>query len=627
VRTELQQLGIDHFVYGNGFISLHVGIVRTLVCPGCGKPLEITASSTYDTMWEYRAGHFHFKKCPACGASGMADVIDVPSTNMRECNLVRWNPQNIDVKYYPITGRSRYFYQIPPETKRNIMLGKDQYLIKTMPKSFLDAVNKTDESTGWIELDADNVFHFKRPTLAEADMGWGKPLIIHSLQRLFYTYTLRRAQESIAVSQNINPFNIIFPQGAQGINVFEDLDLGAWNAKSRTELEHHRKDPNYVGIMPLPMGTAKIGGEGRMLLIGPEMEEGNKAVCGGMGIPIEFVFGGLSWSGSSITLRILENFFVGYRSDIIRVLNFIVRQLRRVNDWPECEMDMTELRMADDIQRQQLAIQLNAANKISDSSLMNEFGWDSLKEAELIKKEDKFRSEIAQMQSSSQAVASGESSVISARYQAIAAIENQVTTNQNSDKLQNSLPYIQKMTQRLNDVLNYGQMMMTYLQMFGLTPPPPPPPVEGAPAEGGAAPAGGAPGPEQGAPAPTDAPPQQGEIAPMSPEQQEAGASPGEPPSVQQAQYDNPFYKNTGRPDYEAMIKRFATDIAQMDPGSRQMVLAQVQQQNPAFYQKLVQYVNLTPMGGTASDATNALQPLPENRPPRRGGGAGLTGG
>src|SRR5439155_11909795 len=127
----------------------------------------------------------------------------------------------IDIHYNPITGRSKYRYKIPNKVKRAILEGSREILVD-IPKVFLEALKLRRD----IALSDQNLFHFKRPTLAEQDMGWGKPLIIHSLSRMFYLHVLRRAQEAITL-QRIMPLEFVFPQANADASPYQHVSLGS----------------------------------------------------------------------------------------------------------------------------------------------------------------------------------------------------------------------------------------------------------------------------------------------------------------------------------------------------------------------------------------------------------------
>jgi intein/homing endonuclease len=71
--------------------------------------------------------------------------------------------------------------------------------------------------------------------------------------------------------------------------------LGGWRGQVEQALRKHRDDPNFKAVMPIPVGVQRIGGDGKLLMLTPEINGLNQTIVGGMGIPLEFIMGGLNW--------------------------------------------------------------------------------------------------------------------------------------------------------------------------------------------------------------------------------------------------------------------------------------------------------------------------------------------
>ena len=207
LKPFLIEIGLDYFTYGNAFISINLPFVRWIKCGACKHTRRLS-----DETFEYKFTSFKFTfQCEKCNAHTTGKIDDRAVRDKTGINFVRWDPKNIDIHYNPITGKSRYRYKIPNKIKKAIRGGTREILLE-IPEIFLTALQKQRD----IALSEQNLFHFKRPTLAEQDMGWGKPLIIHSMSRMFYLYVLRRAQEAIAL-QRILPLEFIFPQRSRSL--------------------------------------------------------------------------------------------------------------------------------------------------------------------------------------------------------------------------------------------------------------------------------------------------------------------------------------------------------------------------------------------------------------------------
>lgn len=611
IRGQMIRNGLNYLVFGNAFVSVYYPFTRYLICGSCEGKVDISNTDHYDSHWslKFSAGKsgkgFEFSlKCPHCGVEGPADVRDVNSKHLEGINFIEWDPKCIDIDYYQVTGKKVYYYNIPKNEREKIRAAKDKYFIKTIPLVYIEATAKDKV----VELNSANLFHWARYSLAGKYAAWGKPLILHSLQKLFYQYTLLRAQEAIA-TQKIMPLDIISPASQTGQPTTEYMNFNTFATRMKDELSSFRKDPNYIAVIPEPVSIQRLGGDGRMMLLGAELELNNKDVTAGMGVPIEFVYGGLTWTGSSISLRILENTLQGHRRDCIRFGNFVTTAIRRVKDLPKCKFGLTELRMADDVNRLQLMMQLNTQNKVSDETFLSQLGINPFQEAEKIEREIKVRAKLAGVDMIESATASGESMIIQATYQSKAQIATERVRNLAMNDLDTSLPVIQREAKRLNDLVQLKmlnlQLLQTQMQEMQMVQQikggGAPPPAEGAPpAEGGQpAEAGGgeeqAPPPEQGAP-----PPEQGA--------NDYNSAPAETPIVNQNNYSNPYYQGSTGPDIERTAKIWATKLGQMAPGQRQQVLNEMSKKMPSYAQRVKTYIMNTPPGGTSSDADAAMR-------------------
>lgn len=584
LKPFLIEIGLDYFCYGNAFISMNLPFVRWLRCPSC-KALYRLADETF--AFRFRNYEFQFS-CQACKGEVTGEIMDRPIRDRTGINFVRWDPKNIDIHYNPITGKSKYRYKIPNKVRKAVQEGSRDILVD-IPAVFLKALKLGRD----IALSDQNLFHFKRPTLAEQDMGWGKPLIIHSMGRMFYLYVLRRAQEAIAL-QRILPLEFIFPQANAQQDPYQHVNLSSWQGTVQNEISKWRVDPNYISVVAVPLGFERLGGDGRALLLGPEIEVTNKEITGGMGVPLEFVFGGLSWSGSSVSLRTLENHFLMYRRLLLRFVNWAKNRVRLYLGYPDVDIGFTEFKMADDIQRKQIVIQLNAANKISDHTMLTELGFDYDDELKMIEKEAEQRNRIQSMTMKAQTEAQGESSIIQARYQARAQEAFQEAAGASAG----GQPGMEGQAQ--NDIQGNGGPMV----------------------EGGAP--GQPPGPGQ---------PMAGGPDQLAQDQQMAQQAAQQQAAQQQAGVVGAAGTQAGGTDVEGqggqvvqldaakVAKQWANRISKMEQGQRMQVLNELRSKMPNMARLVQQLLSQMAPGATAGDVADQQKPLPQAAPPRRAGG------
>lgn len=413
IQSTLISIGLDFFTFGNAFCTLHIPFKRRLFCPKCK-----TKSDADDIDYKFSLQGTKFKGvCPSC----KSHVEFIPKDELikvaKEFRIVRYYPGNIDIKYNSTSGESEYHYNIPREDVKAVTSG-DKFHINTTPLIYLKAIEKKAA----IVFKKNRLFHFKRDNISGANMKWGMPLVLPALKKAFYLQILQKAQEAIAM-QHITPLTSMFPQAANGANPFETLNLSNWKNKLQGAIKVWKKDPNHIAIFPFPIGVQHMFGEGRRLLVTQEVREASIQVVSAMGVPQEFLFGGLTWSASSINLRMLENAFMTYRTLIKKFLYFIRDQVSDCLRIPKVELDLKEFKMIDDVQQKQLLLELNQASKISDETLLNSIGKDQKEELELLAAEWRKKFEKEKEKMLSQEKFTGELTAVRNKYAIIAQAE------------------------------------------------------------------------------------------------------------------------------------------------------------------------------------------------------------
>jgi hypothetical protein len=404
------EVGLDYFCYGNAFITRHFPFIKFLVCTNCKNEVQISKAA-----YKFRNLKYHLA-CEKCNTTAEAKVKDLYIKNLKGIKLIRWNPEYVRPEHNELTGHTDYFLQVPQTIKNDILLGK-RHIVETIPDIYVEALQQSKT----LRFNEDTVFHLKRPTIAQKDMGWGMPLILPVLKDTYYLQILRKAQEAIA-QQHIVPLRILFPQaGGASSDPYSTTDLGMWRKRIEAEIAKWRQDANYIPILPLPIGNETIGGEGRALMLHQEMRAWSEQIVAGMHVPIEFVFGGMQFSGSNVSMRMLENQFLGYRMmQHVLVNDFILGGIADYMGWPRPQTRFKRFKMADDLQRSALVFQLNQAMKISDTTLLDDLDYD-------IVQEEKFKYVELGKQMANQrrmqlaaAALQGEVSIVSAKYQIMA---------------------------------------------------------------------------------------------------------------------------------------------------------------------------------------------------------------
>lgn len=554
LREFLFLLGLNYHAFGNAFYSIRLPTKKLLNCTSCGHD-TVAAERNF----EYRGGRY-FVRCGNCNRKNRAVARDIPVQSISDVTLVRWDPSLIDTLYLPYMPRSqryRYYLTVPAVLKNKVRLG-DTRVIASLPEPFIQAIkdNKRLESKGGIR-------HMRRPSFSRGakDDGLGIPLLFASFQ-MALTFQLLMKHLEAAIIDHTLPYRAISPKTGRaaeltGISVTESTDA------LEDYLAEVRKNPNFIGVVP-PFDSVFIGGQVNPLSIIKDMQAFFDMLIAGLGFPREFVFGGLSYSGSSVSMRMLENSANDYRSSLKTELQHIVEVVLRFMSLPTIGADLEKFKMADDLQRAAFDSNLAREGTLSWETVLEERDHDPVLEKERV--ENQFQDDLKRMrrQRLMMARSTGEANLENAEYQARVGRKMAIAQFETQQE-------IQKMQQA----------------SMPQQPPPAPQPPQGGPE--------GAPPPEEGGP-PNQQPPMQGEPA-------GAGApAPTAPPPTQAPQAP----AGAERPTVSQLVE----SLKLMPPYERRIRLSDLRAEDWKLYSAVLSKLD---------EGEPSQLPLPEQLPPRRG--------
>jgi ribosomal protein L37E len=580
------EIGIDYFTYGNAFLSIMFPFKKHLACASCGFEAPIK-----NTKYRWVSMKYNIT-CKSCGQSGFAKVRDVYVRSVRDIRLMRWNPENIDIIYSELSGKKTIIYNMPIGVSNDIIQGKAD-AIEELPDVFIEAVREKKK----VYFHPDNVFHFRRPTLSQKIPGWGAPILLPVLKDLHYMGVLRRAQEAVA-QEHIVPLRLVYPAAAGATSdPFSNINLSDWKAEVEEQLVQWKRDPNRIPVMPLPLGIQNIGGDGRALILHQEYRVWAEHIAAGMGVPPEFIFGGIQYSSTNLTMFQLHNKILGYCEEQKEVVfDFIYGRICSYMGWPRPDGDFKPFKMADDLQRTMLYFQLNQAQKISDATLLEDIGMDVAVERDRMEAERSRTIALQSKMQKEQAHIQGEVSAIQNKYQL--EVQKSQMVMQAEVQMQQQMQQMQMQQQMQQQGMAPEQQM----GQEGQEAPQEEAQAEQAPQE--EAPGGAMSGEE---------------VAPGFPE--EATAYPNNAEASPQTGVDsiigNPEEMTPSGMSMNYVAKRAANFLSSLSPEERANRLAIMQSQNP----RLAGLVNqiLQSAKGSQANTFNPLQmPLPEQRPQRR---------
>jgi hypothetical protein len=374
IKNALLQASLDKHVYGNYFCSIYFPFVRYLKCNACDHMINI---AMVDYQFELKTLKFAYT-CKRCKKATTGKVADRKLLAADKIHIIRWDPKDVDIDFNAISGQSVYYLNIPEEVKAKVKLGS-KHVINGTPIEMLAAIR--DNKTFRFEKDA--IFHMKVTGPAGLDPQWGLPPLASTIKLFLYTMVLRKANEAIALD-HIVPFRVIHPAQASANNIMEMLNMHKWQDEFKENYKRFRRDPLHLMTSPTPVGVANVGGDGRAMLTLGELQEAEKAIMAALGIPQEFLYGGLTKAGMEATLRLIENQLQGHADDLGDLLQWFTDRISKFLGWETIEADLVPLKMVDDTETKQLVMSLatGEAPVVSLTTVLERLGVDPDEERE-----------------------------------------------------------------------------------------------------------------------------------------------------------------------------------------------------------------------------------------------------
>ena len=386
IQNELVKNGKDYYTFGNCIVSIVPPFRRYLACPKCNHYKSHCITDEERSIdWKFRDYKFFAtclnKDCKFAGAFQLKDEYLEGDEFIKNIKIQRWPIQFIKVRNLSIAGKKKIYYRIEDKYVKPILKG-DRFVVANVPETFLLACKQNPQNP-IIELPSDLTFHYEHEGITEPEWeGLSKPFFFSAWKDIFMSFVLRKAQETIA-SDHLIPNRFIFPTATPGgQDPLAKIDGAAWMGIVTTQLKRQQNDPNEIGIVPFPLGYQALGGQGKNMSLREEIELQDRRILTQLGIPPELIYGGMTWSGSNISLRMLENLFLYYINKQNTFVRFLVKYLAKMsNKEAPSKVRLKPFRMADDIQQINLLSALGAQGRISESTALGQVGINIASEA------------------------------------------------------------------------------------------------------------------------------------------------------------------------------------------------------------------------------------------------------
>ena len=220
-------------------------------------------------------------------------------------------PDQVRVRKLPLSDDVAIEYMPDPETRKFLTsdipidpTDPSRKIKSTVSKELQEAIRQS----GVIPLDTDpnsgsHVYHLARKKSQYEPMGVS--IIERCINTLVLMDKLRQAQTSIA-SRHMTPMRIVW---AEGLNP-DDID----NLREQVDLA--LVDPDFSIIANYEVHWEEMGSQGRLLDIESENESALNRLFAGLGVTREILTGEGSYSGSRISLEIMNNQYLLFREII-----------------------------------------------------------------------------------------------------------------------------------------------------------------------------------------------------------------------------------------------------------------------------------------------------------------------
>jgi hypothetical protein len=361
MKRQLLSLGLDWYLYGNGFRSIYFPFTRYLKCTVCDSEVNIE-----DATYRIKRNKFYMK-CPKCHTERRAGISDKDINDPKQVKLISWNPKNIDLSYNEITEDTDYYYSMPKALRLKIVKG-DPHTMKTIPAIFVKAAS----AKRLIALGS-NFYHTKVPSATGQMSGWGVPPLASSLKTFLFSAVLRKSMEAIGMEQ-INPKYIVFPQASSGDPTLIS-SMATWKSEITDAFKKWRRDPNYVMTAPYPTGIVNLGSQARSLMPSEEIKQADRDMLMALDIPLDFVYGTTNINNSMVSLRLLENQLESYSSQMVEYVNWVIDMINYKFDKEYCHVKLTPFRLIDDLVQKQALLNLTGS-MVSRKTVQESFNLD-----------------------------------------------------------------------------------------------------------------------------------------------------------------------------------------------------------------------------------------------------------
>ena len=363
--------------YGNAFLRLHLPFDRVLVDHRNGKYKEYALPMFgADVKYDYKAMKYDvpdpttFDRPKDKRSRIKLDFIDRPSRDKSRIKLRKIDPRQIVLQHSFMSGKQQMIYRFEPEwvtmIKNSIM-----YQVNETPMSMLKAIALEQDFL----FNEGQVFHFKAPTISGvSNYGWGLPETIANFRHIHQLQVLRKIDEAVGLDYML-PFRMFHPvPSAQASDPMNYMLLNRWGSEIKNVINKRRTDPFAMHALPFPVSYQEFGAQGKNLAPKDLVEYHNGVLLDAMGYPAELFKGSLQIQQVPTAVRLFENSFHFIHQGFDRIVKWVSGRICDYIGQQRLETSLQLPRLADDLERQRVYMQLAAGAEIPRSIAYGPFG-------------------------------------------------------------------------------------------------------------------------------------------------------------------------------------------------------------------------------------------------------------
>ena len=385
VKTVLRAALDDLCFRGNCMMSMLPPILRRMQCPNCKiiHPVDVVASpDNPEFRFKYHTKNVRFEAhCLRCGYRGTWNIYNMKADYRRHVTVQFWNPKEFLLHHDPFTDRRLYTWQIPAYLKKRVQDG-DPLLLSSMPLTLLQAIGEEKD----YRFNDKTILHLREPVLTGIQTGgWGIPLAVYGYGLSRYVFSLRRMNEVLAEDYML-PVRVCSPSrggdngGISTIDTSWTMDMTDWNRQLRGIFAQHRKDPASIHTIGFPVEYQILGGEGKSLVPGDMLIQGEDMQLNAMGVPPQFQRGDLTVQAAPMAARLFESFWQPISETSDQILTWMVGNATPELGWKPCGARLERPNIADNMDQLLLLLQMVQTGAVAQSTVLRKLGLDKTEE-------------------------------------------------------------------------------------------------------------------------------------------------------------------------------------------------------------------------------------------------------